>query len=388
MGEEIPAYLARMVRRSAPTSAVVTGSTPVIAFGDPRRARVATLGINPSWREFQSADRNLLTGQSRRLATLPSLGAELLTELAEEYIQTVAQDCSTYFFRNPYRRWFDPLDRVLRNGLDASYYDGSACHLDLVQWATSPTWGKLAPKVRQCLLDDGLPHLRDQLLLGNLRFVVLNGRQVLDNVVRVGLAKLESCGTLHNKHLHCSLYSGLGEGVRFLGWSTNLQGNFGVSNKFKSQLSRWLADAAERAWLPVSKEDASMSLFREAIDASGYIVKGTEVASKFELLQLLQAWLATSDKQRISAAEYGRTPWIFMPLDHGRRVQLNADTKRSAIAEYVKSAQARGADLPWSVIRSKKGSGPWSKLVFRVDREPTPGWYCYLQPVAAGGEEV
>jgi hypothetical protein len=45
-----------VVRRPAPVAEVVAGSTPVIAFGDPGAATVATLGINPSWREFLADD--------------------------------------------------------------------------------------------------------------------------------------------------------------------------------------------------------------------------------------------------------------------------------------------------------------------------------------------
>ncbi len=66
---------------------------------------------------------------------------------------------------------------------------------------------------------------------------------------------------------------------------------------------------------------------------------------------------------------------------------MNSDTKRAAVEEYVKEAQARGTDLPWSV-RPNSLNGHWNKLVFRTDGEPTPGWYCYLQPAAAGPEEV
>jgi hypothetical protein len=40
-----------MVGRTLPVPDVVTGSTPVVAFGDPRTATVATLGIKPSWRQ-------------------------------------------------------------------------------------------------------------------------------------------------------------------------------------------------------------------------------------------------------------------------------------------------------------------------------------------------
>jgi hypothetical protein len=110
-----------MVRRLPPEgSPVVPGSTPVVAFGDPARAEVATLGINPSAREFLQHGR-LLTGAHRRLATLESLGAQRLDRLTEAQVATVVADCAIYFQRQPYRGWFDPLDELLRVGADASY---------------------------------------------------------------------------------------------------------------------------------------------------------------------------------------------------------------------------------------------------------------------------
>jgi hypothetical protein len=54
MAGDIPEYLVRMVRRPVPAEAVIPGTRPVIAFGDPRRAAIATVGINPSLREFHS----------------------------------------------------------------------------------------------------------------------------------------------------------------------------------------------------------------------------------------------------------------------------------------------------------------------------------------------
>jgi hypothetical protein len=42
--------------------------------------------------------------------------------------------------------------------------------------------GEAGPGVRQSLLEEGLPHFRSQLQFGNLRLIVLNGRQVLDHV--------------------------------------------------------------------------------------------------------------------------------------------------------------------------------------------------------------
>lgn len=49
----VPDYIEQRIRRPVPAdSCVVPGSTPVVAFGDARAATVATLGLNPSRKEF------------------------------------------------------------------------------------------------------------------------------------------------------------------------------------------------------------------------------------------------------------------------------------------------------------------------------------------------
>ena len=245
MKAPLPGYLIDMVRREAPVADVVPQSTPVVAFGDPFVATVATLGINPSWREFLGGGQ-LLDGPSRRLSTLRSLGAKSLGSLTDAQVLQVVEDCARYFDsdRNPYRRWFNPLDRVLSAGVGASYYVGSACHLDLVQWATDPTWGELEDQTREQLLAEGLANLRALLTFGTTRLVLLNGRQVLRQVETVGLVKLSGCGTMPQGKRTCSLYAGEHDGVRYVGWSTNLQSSFGVSNEFKDRLAAWVASVA------------------------------------------------------------------------------------------------------------------------------------------------
>ena len=247
MTPPLPGYLIAMVRREAPVTEVVPDSTPVVAFGDPFVATVATLGINPSLREFMGRG-HLLDGPSRRLATLRSLGAESLESLTDAQVLEVVEDCARYFDadRNPFRQWFNPLDMVLRASVGASYYTGSACHLDLVQWATDPTWRKLADRTREQLLAEGLPHLRALLSFGKTGLVLLNGRQVLDHVESVELVTLSDCGTMPMSHTRCSLYVGERDGVRYVGWSTNLQSSHGVTNEFKSRLAAWVASVARQ----------------------------------------------------------------------------------------------------------------------------------------------
>jgi hypothetical protein len=382
MGVELPEYLIKMVRRQVPSTEVIRGTTPVLSFGDSRHAEVATLGINPSRREFVE-DGRLLAGPQRRLATLESLGAQSTPLLTQQHVLTVLEDCASYFHRNPYRRWFDPLDKILQAGLGVSYYDGTACHLDLVQWATDPVWGELNDRVKQLLLNESLPHLRNQLKLGNIRLVVLNGRQVLDHVTAVGLARLDPFGTLREGNFSCSLHFGEAEGVRFVGWSANLQSSHGVTLEFKSQLVRWLADTqmregtmAENAGRPAHGHQPAIDP-AEAFDANGHVTNGTKVTGKAELLRLLTAWLQASDSPTIgNIGTFGRKPCIFIALGGDLTAVLNSDTKRIAVEEFVKEAQANGPDEPWLIAQNQRGR--INKLVFRADGATTPGWYCYL----------
>ncbi|MDZ5442187.1 hypothetical protein U2F26_05485 [Micromonospora sp. 4G57] len=158
-------------------------------------------------------------------------------------VAEVFRDCAEYFHRNPYRRWFDPLDSLLDAGTGTSYYRGNACHLDLVQWATDPVWGRIKDStVRRALLEDGVPHLRAQLRQESIRLVLLNGRTVVRQVQRTRIADLAQVGVLPLGATTCALFSGQVEHVQFLGWSANLQSSFGVSKGFRRRLGEWLAE--------------------------------------------------------------------------------------------------------------------------------------------------
>jgi hypothetical protein len=50
------------------------------------------------------------------------------------------------------------LDVLLSQAVGVSYSSRIACHLDLVQWATDPVWGKLGDRVgAEVLLAEGRP---------------------------------------------------------------------------------------------------------------------------------------------------------------------------------------------------------------------------------------
>ena len=175
----IPAYIEARIRRQPPEWAyVVAGSTPVLAFGEARAARVATLGLNPSRLESIDKAGVVLEGEKRRLATHASPGSFDLANASSLAVSNVLEDCNQYFHRQPYRRWFNKLETPILSACTASYYDGTACHLDLVQWATDPTWAKLPSSVRKRLITEDAAFLISQLQNESIRLLLVNGASV------------------------------------------------------------------------------------------------------------------------------------------------------------------------------------------------------------------
>jgi len=355
-------YQLPMIRRRPPEACgVISGSTPVVSFGDASRARVATIGINPSEVEFLDRKGSLLSETERRLATLRSLGATDCESLTDSQVAAVVDGCHRYFSGNPYVRWFGPFDEVLRAGLGVSYHEGSACHLDLVQWATAPVWGRLTRTQQRTLLAEGVPHLRAQLATHRFDTVVVNGRQVWNQLIDTGLVEIVgeeklpfgSAGTTNNVRI------ARGCDTTFLGWTLNLQSSPGVRKVDRERLAAWLRDAVVTAPTPA---DPSR----------------TSARSKTELVGILREWLRTSNSKTLASIDsYGGRSVIELQLG-GDIVVVNADTSRAAVAAFVAWSDAHGAEAPWRVLRSR--SGKVNKVEFTDSGKATPGWYCYVRP--------
>src|SRR5687767_748326 len=96
----------RLEESSSVDAGVIRWGSPVLSFGDPQRAKIATLGINPSNREFVD-DRGLaLHGPLRRFHTLASLGLPTWSWVESRHLQLMVESYRRYFEGNPYNRWF------------------------------------------------------------------------------------------------------------------------------------------------------------------------------------------------------------------------------------------------------------------------------------------
>ena len=210
-----------------------------MGFGRFRTAKVATLGLNPSRAEFLNRNGAELRDFDRRLATHSSLGVSDLTNAPQSLISRVLTDCESYFQRNPYRNWFDQLKPILTQ-CGVSYYDGTACHLDLVQWATDPTWRNLGQKVQTTLLSSDVPFLIEQLEEENIQLLLLNGATVIDQLQRHSDTNLDQVDRIvEYDRVKPNLFIGeIHRKTKVIGWSTNIQSSFGLTRQLRKEIAQ------------------------------------------------------------------------------------------------------------------------------------------------------
>jgi hypothetical protein len=244
---------------------VIPWSCPVPSFGDVSRARVATLGLNPSNREFVDQSGKELVGPSRRFHTLGSLGLAHWSEAKSEHMRLVGESCRTYFLGNPYDTWFRQLDHVLAEA-NVSYYGliGGACHLDLIPYATARKWTDLSSRQRSSLFrvaGDTLGHL---LAESPIRLLVLNGSAVVTHFQNLSGIRLEKqvikdwtlyrrsqpdvLGTAYRGVISHLLGVKLRRDVSVFGFNHNIQSSFGVTREVKLSIRRSIGRMADQVF--------------------------------------------------------------------------------------------------------------------------------------------
>ena len=122
MHSAVAALIDRMEGSKAAGTGIVAWGAPIPTFGDLSTARVATVGLNPSNREFMDLQGHELSGRYRRFHTLRSLGLSSWSDAHAGHLRLILDACRQYFRRNPYESWFKPLNQVIA-GTHTSYYD-------------------------------------------------------------------------------------------------------------------------------------------------------------------------------------------------------------------------------------------------------------------------
>lgn len=264
--------------RDAHRLGIIPWSSPVPAFGDFRKSKLATLGINPSNREFTCVANRELEGPSRRFPTLRSLGLERWAAAGPREQEAIITSCLAYFSGTPYNAWFGKLDSIIK-GTGYSFYrtEAPACHLDLVPWATSKKWSYLDPANRRRLLMQGAPFLAEIINSSSIRVIVLNGRTVVNGLL--GIAEHEgqfqrikewqlprnSTSGVMGYAFEGVLYSiggvALKNRIYYFGYNHNLQSSFGVTRAVQASIGNWI-ERKTIAYLENDENTAKHRLFR------------------------------------------------------------------------------------------------------------------------------
>ncbi|WP_127784349.1 hypothetical protein [Rhodococcus sp. X156] len=222
---------------------MIPRSLPIVAQGDPSVAAVATLTVNPSKLELTTPTGTWLAGEYRRVESLRSLDVTDAATLTDEQVAAVVARCYGYFQANPHRPAFAALEELLGAVGAGSYYDGTACHLHLVQWATNPVWHGLPPAVREQLVAADADFLRWQLRSSGVRRVLVNGGNALEWLVRAGLVAAFETEEVEYRNAKgnlrtMTLSSAEVDGVRWQGWPTPVEDT--LSPDGQAARSEWL----------------------------------------------------------------------------------------------------------------------------------------------------
>jgi hypothetical protein len=246
-----PEFIFNRICRPTLSKYVVPGSTPIPFFGNFLNSQVYTIGINPSHKEFLTSTGSLLKASEKRLQDLESLEieiSELPPILRETHAIKVYESCMEYFENNPYH-WFNSLENSVNAPFNASYYKGTACHLDLVQWATDPIWSNILKEDSAdatYLLESDLPFLLNQISWlkennSQIKAFVLSGKTVIEALQHVFSLELKGKTQVIDKDSQYSLYIGDLDGISIYGTSMNIADSH-TSNSHREFLAKWLSE--------------------------------------------------------------------------------------------------------------------------------------------------
>jgi hypothetical protein len=254
-------YLDRLEDKQLRDAGIVPWACPIPYFGRLVTARIATVGLNPSIREFASTAGDELEGSTRRFPTLTSLQLGSWRRADARHVKAIAAACDGYFNNNPYQRWFNVLETLLSHGEHSYYGDfATACHLDLVPFATTSRWGDLAPEHRRQLLHAGSDHLGNLVSHAPIKMLILNGRSVIRHFSSISDAIFETTPSdswrlagRAQRAVPGVAYTGtatrigsvsLESPIRVIGFNHNLQSSFGVSRRVIGAIGKWVSSAA------------------------------------------------------------------------------------------------------------------------------------------------
>lgn len=260
MYKELALLFERMTHPELTEIGLIDWGSPIPSFGNLQSAKVATVGLNPSNKEFVDNAGNELDGVFRRFHTLKSLGLQQWKDAENDHYDLIIDYCFNYFQRNPYDGWFKKLDYII-SGSNVSYYFPSydACHLDLIPFATFNKWTDLTSEEKSILLDKSCEFLGIFLNASQIEVIVLNGQTVVDNIQQIATVEFKKthkeewtlprkssegvAGYSYEGEIRCIGSVSLNRSIKVLGYNHNIQSSFGVTKKVQNSIRNWITES-------------------------------------------------------------------------------------------------------------------------------------------------
>lgn len=237
-------YLENRIKQNPYNGEILQNSTPVICFGDLFNSKTATLGLNPSNKEFVDNNNNFLSGNDLRFQDCFSLYQKDLTKLGAEETELVLHNCTDYFKINPYRKWFDVLEKNILKKINVSYYNNTCCHLDIVQWATSKKWGEVDKINRDILLNSDYPFLIQQLENQEINLLLVNGISVFNILNEREHLIIQQDETIRISNETCRMikfyFQKENKNINGIAWSKNIQSSVGLTSEMRESIGNWV----------------------------------------------------------------------------------------------------------------------------------------------------
>jgi hypothetical protein len=234
--------LGRIMTANPRDSFIVERSFPITHFGHLEKARVATIGINPSVREFFDGRKTptLLDDDHKRVLDRDSIGIRDHEVPSIDDALKVLASYNGYFETPNYYSWFKAMQKWALDPLAVSYVEGTVAHLDLVQWATKPVWGGIESKdVREQLVLSDSRFLSEQIRMSRPELVLFNGSTVVNTLKKFGHFVEEQTGEIPGSRGFKYFIGRCGD-ARAIGWSLNIQSQPDPENQSKKALQAWL----------------------------------------------------------------------------------------------------------------------------------------------------
>ncbi len=225
--------------------------SPVLYFGNLSNSTIATIGLNPSDKEYYGADDELY----ERFYSKASLGVDSWDKLTQADLLRLKDTFDHYFNNIPYRAWFNRLEMLF--GDSHSYYFpyNNIVHLDIVPVATRIKWGQL-PKSQRTYLSATFGKYLGKLISDSpVEICVLNGKSVVEAFqalfdVKLHVSKMERWNIPNKRgivkgYAYKAILNIAGKQVLALGFNHNIQSSYGVSGVIIREIKLWINSEIE-----------------------------------------------------------------------------------------------------------------------------------------------